>query len=206
MQQIYLLPIEVVIEADGTEQRGPKYLTWRYDPDPPGIDTGPRSMRDYGFVDSAVVLVHDMLPANHTLLIQNADVFAFPTNLDQPVPVGSVDQAFEGIHLPTNWMNPSTSYRELLRQTLGMFFYNIRYGEISAQDLITDAASIFDNATLETRLRDMAAQEQTWFLATAASYGISPGSINTNQKLRTLVKQAGNLWAGQQILLGGVAI
>ena len=47
--RFYILPIKRV----GTT-RGPKYFSWRYDPDPPGI-TCPWSMKDYGAIDECVI-------------------------------------------------------------------------------------------------------------------------------------------------------
>jgi len=66
------------------------------------------------------------------------------------------------------------------------------------------ARSIFDNATLSTRLRQMTEDEQCWFLATVESFGFAPALISANSQLRLLVKRAGDYWAGQPFYLGGV--
>jgi hypothetical protein len=85
-----------------------------------------------------------------------------------------------------------------MRQTAGMMQFNQRYGGISG------GHSIFENATLSTRLRQMTAEEQAWFYQTVQSFGFDPTQINDNFQLRLLVRQAGDFWAGQDFILGGV--
>ena len=80
-----------------------------------------------------------------------------------------------------------------------MFQFNQRYNGISG------GHSIFENATLETRLRQMTAEEQAWFLATVESFGFDPALVDLNAKLRLLVRQAGDYWIGQSFYLGGMA-
>lgn len=190
MQRFYLVPVDV----QGA-YRGPMYFKWRFNP--VGIDCR-WNMMDYGFVSSALVLAHDITQVDHDTLILNIDVYAFPDNLDQAVNDPTIDQFFEDINIPTDWLTPATSYRELLRQTAGMFQFNQRYGGISG------GASIFDSATLSTRLRQMSDQEQEWFYQTVESFGYSRDLVNSNSQLRLLVKQAGNFWAGQTFIMGGV--
>ena len=189
MQIFYLLPIVV---HDG-KYRGPKYFEWRFGS---GIDCK-WSMMDYGFVPSALVLAHDIIQVDHDAMVLNSDVFAFPENLDGPVNDPGIDAFFEDINIPTDWLTPATTYRELLRQTSGMFQFNQRYSGIS------NGGSIFDNANLDIRLRQMTAQEQTWFLETVESFGFDSALVNTNSKLRQLVKQAGSYWEGQTFVMGG---
>lgn len=195
---LYLLPIEHSSDGLG---RGPKYFAWRGDPDPPGL-AYVWSMMDYGFVDAALLVAFDVTPVDHAMLIAHADVFAFPANLDNPVAAGEVNTFFEGINLPTDWLTPSTSYRELLRQVAGMMQFNQRYSGIY-NERYGGLHSVFDTATLQTRLNQMTAQEQEIFLATVASFGFNPGQVPANARLRQLVKQAGDYWVGQIFILGG---
>jgi hypothetical protein len=155
-------------------------------------------MMDYGFMPSALLLARDISEADHASLILNADVYAFPDNLDSPVSDARVSTFFEAIRLPTDWLTPSTTYRELLRQVAGMMQFNQRYGGISG------GHSIFENATLSTRLRQMTTQERAWFLATVESFGYDPAIVNTNSQLRLLVRQAGNYWQGIPFYMGGL--
>jgi len=202
MLQFYLIPIIRFVLDDGDILRGPKYIFFDEDnqTSPPALDIGPWGLMDYGFVDSALVVAKNISIANHTSLIGNADVFVFPDNLDVPVTDPNVDTFFEAIHIPTNWLTPSTDYRELLRQTAGMFLFNQRYLGISG------GGSIFDNGrTLEDRMRDMSIQEEQWMRDTANSFVAGVGDVmNRNQRLRSLVKSAGDFWIGQPFFVAGV--
>ena len=202
MIKLYLLPIEEVPDpGSGKLNRGPKYFRWDFDPDPPGIDSR-YALMDYGFTPYALVLGKNITQVDHDVLILTADVFAFPDDLDGPVNDPGVDTFFEGINLPTDWLTPATSWRELLRQTAGMFQFNQRYGGIAAHET-GELHSMFDNADLGTRLRQMTAQEQSWFMATVDSFGYDSSQINDNSQLRLLVKQAGSYWEGQSFKMGG---
>jgi hypothetical protein len=194
MQKLYLVPVET--NADGW--RGPKYFEWFGDPDPPGIVCA-WAMMDYGFAPTALLLAKDISQADHDALVLNSDVFAFPDVLDSPVDDPAVDDFFEGVNLPTDWLTPSTTWLELLRMCAGIFQFNQRYNGISG------GHSVFENADLDTRLRQMTDQEQIWFLATVESFGYDPGLINDNSQLRLLVRQAGGYWQDQPFYLGGWA-
>lgn len=200
MDKLYLVPVESVDHSEGLK-RGPEYFHWRYDQNPPSIECA-WSMMDYGFTTSALLLAKDITQVDHDALVLNTDVFAFPDNLDGPVDDPTVDTFFEDIHLPTDWLTPATTWRELLRQTAGMFQFNQRYGGIAANET-GELHSIFDAATLDTRLNQMTAQEQGWFLATVESFGYDPELVSLNARLRQLVKSAGDFWAGQSFYLGG---
>jgi hypothetical protein len=192
---VYLVPIETI---DGA--RGPNYFAWPPE-QPTGIICG-WSMMDYGFSPIGLLVARDIDLADHANLIGNADVFYFPTNLDTPVDQ-DVRGFFEGVNLPTDWLGPSTTWRELLRQTAGMFQFNQRYMGIVAEQT-GELHSIWDTADLDTRLREMTAQEQTWFLLTVDSFGYDSSQINDNNRLRQLVKQTGDFWIGQEFYLGGL--
>jgi hypothetical protein len=196
----YLLPIEHVTEwppgsGNPTDARGPMYFSWRFNE--AGIDTK-WSMMDYGFVDTALLYAPDISQADHDFLALQSDVYAFPVDLDTPVDGQEAGPIFEGFNLPTDWLTPATTNRELMRQTAGMMQFNQRYSGISG------GGSIFDNADLSTRLRQMTAEEEEWFYLTSESFGIDRSLINRNSQLRLLIRQAGDIWAGQPFLLGGV--
>jgi hypothetical protein len=148
----------------------------------------------------------DIDPGDHLTLIANSDVYLFPADLDTPVDDPGVDVFFEAIYIPTNWLTPATTWRELLRQLAGMFQFNQRYGGIAAQQT-GELHSIFDTAGLDTRLNQMTAQEQVWFQMTIDSFteqfGLDPITAPGNQQLRNLVKTAGSFWDNLPFFLGG---
>jgi len=197
MQRFYLVPVEQF-----GIYRGPEYFDWRFDQNPPSIMSQWSAM-DYGFFPYMLLLAKDITQEDHDTLILHADVYVFPENLDAPVADPNVDIFFEAINIPTNWLTPSTTYRELLRNTAGMFQFNQRYGGISMA-MSGTRHSIFENATLATRLREMTNEEQVWFLATVESFGFDPSIISTNSQLLLLVKQAASYWESKPFYLGGV--
>lgn len=198
---LYLVPVETVTVL-GKIKRGPRYFSWRFTQETEPLNVTWTAM-DYGFVPSMLLHTPDITVEQHNTLIIHADVYDWPDNLDQSIaPADTIDTFLEAINIPTDWLTPSTTYRELLRALAGMFAFNQRYSGIAAS---TDgsAHSIFDNATLATRLNQLTGQEQTWFLQTVSSFGIDPNIVPLNAQLRQLVRQAGNYWGEKPFNLGG---
>lgn len=192
MLRFYLVPVETVGAA-----RGPLYFRWRFNPS--GIDCRWNFM-DYGFVPYGLVCAHDITQTDRDQLVLNPDVYEFPEILDAPVADVNVDVFFESINIPADWLTPSTTYRELLRNTAGMFQFNQRFAGISG------GASLFDSADLNTRVRQLSPQFQEWFLLTVASFGFDPAQINDNNQLRLLLRQAAGFWETSEFVFGDVII
>jgi hypothetical protein len=201
MQRFYLVPI-IEETFNGILYRTPKYWWGKLDSDPPLLQ-GPRAMLAYGFTPFGLLAAPDISQTDHDFLSAQPDVYTFPADLDQPITDPDIDTFFEDINLPTHWLTPSTTYREFMRQTAGMFAFNKRYAGIAAAETDT-RHSIFDTATLDTRLRQMTAQEQEWFYLTVESFGFDRSIVNDNSQLRLLIKQAGNYWIGQEFKIGGM--
>jgi len=190
MQKLYLIPMET-----GPNWHEIKYLKTRWGT---GTIETPIAVMDYGFADLALVYCRDISPADHATLSAYPDVYTFPdlANLDLPVNDPDIDVFFEGVNIPTDWLTPSTSWRELLRQLAGMFQFNQRYRGISK------GHSVWESADLDTRLNQMTQEEQAWFLAAVDSFGFNSSQINTNTRLRQLVKHAGTFWEGKPFHMG----
>jgi hypothetical protein len=197
MIKIYLIPVEKVL-VNGETRRGPEYFRWRYDANPPSIQCA-WSLMDYGFIDNALIVAKDITQADHDSLVLHNDVYAFPDNLNQPIQdKPAIDVFFENLKIPTNWTTPSTTYLQLIRMTAGLFQFNQRYGGLS------NGASVFDNGiTLDSNYNQLDAQHTAWFEATLVSFGWTNG-VQGNPKLRSLAKQASDLWGNNPFYLGGV--
>lgn len=190
MIQLYLLPIE----RNG-QVRGPKYFACRVN-DFTGIHCS-WSMMDYGFMPSGLLLAKDIAQSDHDTLILNADVFVFPDNLDQSLSnIQTIRTFFEAVSVPTDWLTPSNTYRELLRNLAGIFQFAQRYTGISLQPLFGTGI------TFDTRFRSLSAQEQAWFSQTVASFGYPSSIIQQNATFRQMLKMAGDAWT-QPFYLGG---
>lgn len=189
-ENFYLVPVEIVGSA-----RGPEYFDWRFDPDLDSI-TARHSQADYGFLPNMLLVAFDMTLADHTAVCLNLDVYCFPDDLDQPITDPTIDVFFEGLNIPTNWLTPSTTYRELLRSTMGMFQYNQRFSAQCSHSLLGEGGY-----TLDDRWNNLTAQDQTCFDAVSASFGLP--AVSGNPLLRSLVKRVDAYWQSQTFFLGG---
>ena len=198
MERLYIVPVETVIIGE-MEYNGMKYFDWRFDPNPPGIET-PTECIYYGYHPSVLVLAKDISQTDHDALDSYPDVFVFPEfdQLDDSIdPQDNAKDFFEGISLPADWLTPATSYRELLRRTITIFLFNQRYRGIS------EGHDVFENVTLDDTYNDLTAEEQAWFDATVESYGWNPGLILPNMKLRQLLKTASDWMDERSVYIGG---
>jgi hypothetical protein len=150
-----------------------------------------------GLADGENVLV------NGTLEMTFDDSGTLTPNLDASIPPPGQDNLrdfYETINIPTDWLGPANTYRDFLRQQMGMFQFHNRYQGISG------GKSLFENADLSTRYNELTAQQQVWFDLTVASFGIDPSVINPNAQLRQLLKQAGDFFANSEFKFGGIPI
>ena len=203
MGRFYLVPIETV-----GSYRGPKYFEWRMT-DPPGSGIDCRwSLMDYGFLPYCLILAHDITQDDHDALVLHSDVYAFPDDLSGAVDDQDIDVFFEAIQVPTDWLTPSTTWLELLRNMAGLFQFNQKFGGIAAAET-GELHSVFDNVTLDDTYNDLTAQEQGWFDATIAyfeqAFGIDVPAVLPNMKLRQLAKAAGDFWEDRPFYMGGAA-
>jgi len=194
MIRFYLLPIVEVQLPSGIVARGPKYFNWKFGS---GL-MNDWNIFDYGFVPYCLLATPDINQVDHDALAANADVYAFPENLDAPVSDPTIDAFFEGIHIPTDWLTPSTSYRELLRSVSGMFQFNQAYGGASGV-----RASLFDAVSLGDRINALSTEQRGWFDQALVDLKLPP--VGGNPQIRQLVRQAASLWEGQTFYLGRVS-
>lgn len=187
---LYLVPMETLPGAFL-----PKYFYMARFPARGGIVCSWGCMR-YGYMPLALVVAYDITEPDAAWLEAQPDVYPWPSNLDQAIAGNDPVKAYlESAKVPTAWTTAATTYRELLRCLAGLFQFAQRYQGISGQPLFSAAV------TLDSRYRDLTAQERTWFQATITSFGydIAP---NPNQTLRTLAKAAGDAWGSKPFYMG----
>ena len=142
----------------------------------------------------------DITQTDHDALILNTDVFVFPDDLDTAVSDPNLSTFFEGLMIPTDWLTPATTYREFLRSMAGMFEFSRNYS------IVSGGHSVFENADLSTRLRQMTDQEQAWFLATVESLGFDSSIVSLNAQLRQLLKMADDVFQGRPFYIGDLEL
>lgn len=191
--RFYILPIEVV----GGNRRGPKYLKWRFDPDPPGIDCQ-WSMKDYGLIDAALVAA-DVTQTQHEQLAAEVDVAAPPADIDQNVSdiaLPTVVSVLESLRIPAGWITTSHTYRELLRMVGGLFMFAQRHHGIHNEALIDNQAQ------LDLRWNQIPQARQQRIMTTADAMGYDYSAIQPNWLIRQILKHLGDQWADTPILFG----
>jgi len=198
MQRFYIVPIDWrVINGDNFAK--PKYIDTRFTEEPGDVKIR-ASFMNYGFTPYYLVLAKDISVADDAVLTSKTDVYAFPLTLDQSIaPQDNLDEFFEVIGVPTDWLTPANTYLEFLRQTAAMFQFNQRYQAISAgHDLIDDTGG------LDTKYNSWSTEVQEWFDQTVESLDYDPAFITPNKDLRQLLKQVGDLWGDKVFRMGGV--
>lgn len=198
MQRFYFIPVE----ANGAA-RGPKYLPWKYDPDPPALVTPARwAMMDYGLINAAL-LVADVTTAQHTLLSAQANVAAAPEDIDSTITTAAltaVKAVLDALSIPTQWVQVGMTYRYVMRMVAGLFQFAQRHAGLHGERLIDTAAQLelrWDQVPLDRRQRVMAT-------ADALGYDYS-GFLNTWLVKRILYELALQ-WGATPILIGGVSL
>ena len=193
---LYIVPVEHV-----GNYRGPEYFQWRFDQNGPSLTERWDAMY-YGSLDYVILLAFDMTPEDHASLISHADVYAFPANLDQNISdKTTIDNFFEGVNIPTDWVTPANTYRQLLRKTAGLMQLNQRYESFAAIDGVANQSFLGGGITLDSNFNNLSQQQKAWFNATLVSFGGS--NVKGNPKLRTIIKTGSDLWGNAPFYLGG---
>lgn len=199
MIHFYLLPIE-----RSGNSRGPKYFKWGMpgqDPDPPGIDC-PWSMKDYGSIDMAV-LAADILQADHDALILNADVYAFPENLDPTMALANrqaLNTYLEAHGVPGDWLKQGDTFRAALRTITAMFLYLQRVLAILGYP-----ADPFAGLSLNTRYNQLTTAYQDAMSQAANDLGYT-WDVAANDQIRKIWKLMADQWSDKPILFGFVTL
>jgi hypothetical protein len=188
--QYFFLPVDVV-----GNYRGPSYLKWRFNPD--GLDV-PWSCKDYGSVNNIMVCAVNAEAADLTWLAAQADVYAWPTVLDENLPQAersAVTAYLEAAFVPANWISPSDTRRTALRTVTGMFLFMQRLTALSGN------SPLDWGITLNTQFRNLTTEQQTWLEEAAVSLGYA-WDVVSNDTIRLILKAMADAWGDQPIYFG----
>lgn len=192
MVRYYVLPIEVT-----GDRRGPKYLKWRFDPDPPGIDCR-WGLMDYGLIEAALVAA-DVTTEQHTQLASEPDVAAAPLNIDQPISAIAIPQVvtvLEALRIPADWVTTDYTYRQILRMVAGLFQFAQRHHGIHNEPLIDSPDQ------LDLRWNQIPQARRTRILETADSLGYDYSPVQNTWTIRQILKYLGDQWGAQEFRFG----
>jgi len=159
-------------------------------------------MKDYGSIDMAI-LAADILQADHDALILNADVYAFPDNLDPVMTLAqrqTLNTYIEAHGIPGDWLAQGDTFRSVLRVITGMFMYLQRVLAI-----IGYPSDPYAGLTLNTQYRNIPnplhdAMSQA---ATELEY---TWNVASNDQIRKIFKLMSDQWGSQPIYFGFVTL
>lgn len=201
--RIYIVP--VVLNSRGV--RVPKYFS-----DPAIVpSSSPRDQIDYG--DQPWMIVGaDLLPADDTEVAGMPDVNAVPFNLDTNPSAGAVnvvESFLEAANVPADWVNPSLTWRTIVRNVLNLFSFMQRYeGFYTEQNPTDPARSIFTGGvTMNTQWGSLRPEVRTAMLSAAESLNVSTEGVTDQTLLRAVFRTLANrLAASQSYTFVGVTI
>lgn len=199
--RFYVLPLEVVIDADGAHtRRGPKYMNWRFTTNPTPIDC-PWSLKDYGLVGHGIVCA-DIQPSDHTALVANNDVLALPVNLDTNPTQGQVNAAktfLENRNIPAGWVTTALTYRQILKTILGILFFIQRVHTIMGRNHFADSG-----VTLDTTLGAIPVDARNALSQAATDMGFDTSGLTGTTTLRVALKSVADQWGARPMIFGNL--
>jgi len=194
MATFYILPIQRTAD----NHRGPKYLKWRENPT--GIDCM-WSMIDYGSIDMCVVATNTT-QAQHDTLVANADVYAFPEDLDVVMTLAerqALNTYLETHAIPGDWLSPNTTFRENLRTITCMMRYIQRVLGILGYP--TDPLT---GLTLNTQYQNIPNPMHDAMQQAAVEKGYT-WNVAPQDQIRKIFKDMSDQWANTPTYFGNLA-
>lgn len=184
MIRFYLCPMETVVDARGRTVIRPRYYQ--------ALGISLISMNDYGN-EPLCFLGADVTPAQHTAMVANADVSAFPTDLDSLVGanLATVQQSLESRNLPADDVTVNTPYRIMIRWIIAIF------------SITTNVPLFSGGVTLDTTLGQLTATQRAELKANAESAGYSTAGLTLQSTIREALRKAVGS-AGPRTILGVV--
>jgi hypothetical protein len=184
--RLYITP--VIGSGVPGDSRRPKYIA----------DLGVSwAAMDYGFQPIFLVAAN-VTPAQHTALITNSDLTAFPADLATNVGGGGVttaQNALEAAFIPAQWVNGAMRWSEVARIVAGMFQFMQRLNVVLGNEVLIDTS-----AKLNVQWQAIPANYQTAITEAALSLGYTFNPAPTDQ-LRALLKNLSDQWGDKSFQL-----
>jgi hypothetical protein len=192
--RLYLMPMTGV--GTHEDKRRPKYTDSIFTP-----NAVVWNQFDFGYRPVSLVAAITTNPV-HTLLIANADVYAFPDGFEAGVlTVGTqattLTNTLENTFaIPAQWVASQSTYASVAHTVGAMFQFmqrlNGRIGNIDP----------FAGAPLNTQLRNLAPGIGQAIMDAGASFGWNMSGISDQTTLRVGIKYMADQWGATPLLLG----
>jgi hypothetical protein len=189
-RSIYVMPIGT--NAKGT--RIPKYF--------PSIISS-FSMFDYGDEPWCLVGLLDVPPATDAALVANADVFKLPDDLDtavgSPATRNQIRAKLEAAEIPGNWVETTTTYREIARVVGALCQFAQRYQGLVGGPWFSGTVH------LSNTFSTLSIEQQQGIRDAAFTFGFSQAAILGTATIRDVLKSMADqyLAAGMPLYLNG---
>lgn len=195
VRSVYVMPLTGAgVKGD---PRRPKYKDSLF----PTLDW---SMYDYGDEPQCLVGIQDVPAATNTALLANSDVFAPPgQNLDVAVGSTSTRNAIrtqlEADEIPGNWVQNTTTYREIIRVVGACCQFAQRYQGLVGGRWFSGTVHIGNTFSTLNQ------QQQLGIRDTAASFGFDQTAIVGTATIRDVLKNMADQYiaAGMPLDLEG---
>lgn len=187
--RLCLIPVEESL--DGL-RRGPKYIAWEGDPDPPALISGVRrGMMPFGFEPTAL-LAADLTAPQVSSLSAQTDVTMIPANLDNQLGanLATVQAELEALNIPADALTASYTFRQVLRGIVAIFLVAQRFKKLRGLPAQNAGSRLFPaGITLASTLGDISAGARQDLAAAASALGYDYAGLTLASTLRQVLKQ-----------------
>lgn len=132
-------------------------------------------------------------PADHATLVGDAQVFGIPQNIDAQIGANAatVTARLEAVNIPGDWVQSTTTWRQLLRRVAAYCQLMQRAAALSGNyvDRMFDAGR-----TLDSTIGDLPVNARQKLVNAADSFGFNRQGVNNNTTLRDALKQIAHQW------------
>src|SRR3990167_1357542 len=192
--RFYFVQIEQIGNA-----RGPEHFPWRFDANPETELVGVAwSMKDYGLINAAIVAAN-VTQAQADYLALQTDVVAIPQDLEANITNAEINfltNYLEPRNIPTDWITPSFTRREVLRLLTAMFLY---FQRVTA---ITGTNPFDTGVTLNTQIRNIPQSWRDALAQAATELGYDTSSVTGTWTIRRYLKLMADQWGTRPIFFG----
>lgn len=181
--RFYIVP--VIGSGTAADCRRPKYVR----PNCQAAPVAPYSFIDYGFEGIGLVLADTTVDQDSAVTAQ-PDVFRIPDNLDQTLggAATAIQTKLESWHLPGDWVTGATTYRTLIKVSIGVFLFVQRYISVSGNNL----AIITGAVTLNTQFGSLSLKARQDLSTAAKQLKLDTSQVTGTTTVREMLKMIGN--------------
>lgn len=138
--------------------------------------------------------------ATDTTIVANADVARLPDNLDANLTSGQVtaiSNHLEARNIPADWVSIALTWRQLIRDVVGLFQFIQRYKGLGGPGPIFGGS-----VTLTTTFSQLPLAARNALVAAANSFGYDTSALTGASTVRQILNAMRVAWAAQPINIG----